>query len=102
MSNNALITWDLHQHAPEGSTCTHSMVSLWAKQPGLNSGSTLGQVLNLSMPPFSHLNSGNRGRLRGRVVKFALSATAAQGSDPGRGHGAARQATLRRHPTSHN
>ena len=24
------------------------------------------------------------------------------GSNPGRGHGAARQATLRRHPTSHN
>ena len=43
----------------------------------------------------------NRGRLRGRVVKFARSAAAAQGSDPGHGHGTARQATLRQHPTSH-
>ena len=33
------------------------------------------------------------GRLRGRVVKFARSAAAAQGSDPGCGHGTARQAT---------
>ena len=45
------------------------------------------------------------GRLRGRVVKFARSAVAAQGSDPGRGHGTARQATLRQrgcvpHPTT--
>ena len=30
------------------------------------------------------------------------SAAAAQGSDPGRGHGTAHQATLRRRPTSHN
>ena len=43
-----------------------------------------------------------RGRLRGRVVKFVRSAAVAQGSDPGRGHGTARQATLRRRPTSHN
>ena len=43
-----------------------------------------------------------RGRLHGRVVKFAHSAAAAQGSDPGHGHGTAHQATLRRHPTSHN
>ena len=43
-----------------------------------------------------------RGRLRGRVVKFACSTAAAQGSDPRRGHGTARQATLRRRPTSHN
>ena len=42
------------------------------------------------------------GWLRGRVVKFARSAVAAQGSDPGRGHGTARQAMLRRRPTSHN
>ena len=42
------------------------------------------------------------GRLRGRVVKFACSAAAAQGSDPGRGHGTAHQATLRQHPTPHN
>ena len=42
------------------------------------------------------------GRLRGRMVKFACSAAAAQGSDPGCGHGTSRQATLRRHPTSHN
>ena len=32
-----------------------------------------------------------RGRLRGRVVKFACSAAVAQGSDPGCGHGTARQ-----------
>ena len=42
------------------------------------------------------------GRLRGRVVKFTRSAAVAQGSDPGRGHGTARQAMLRWHPTSHN
>ena len=42
------------------------------------------------------------GRLRGRVVKFVCSAAAAQGSDPGHGHGTAHQATLRRRPTSHN
>ena len=29
------------------------------------------------------------GRLHGRVVKFALSAVVARGSDPGRGHGTA-------------
>ena len=43
-----------------------------------------------------------RAWLHGRVVKFARSAAAAQGSDPGHGHGTARQATLRRRPTSHN
>ena len=42
------------------------------------------------------------GWLRGQVVKFPRSAAAAQGSDPGRGQGTARQATLRRRPTSHN
>ena len=42
------------------------------------------------------------GWLRGRVVKFARSAAAAQGSDPGCGHGTARQAALRQRPTSHN
>ena len=42
---------------------------------------------------------------RGRVVKFMHSALAAQGftgSNPGRGHGTAHQATLRRRPTCHN
>ena len=43
-----------------------------------------------------------RGRLRGRVGKFEHSAAAAQGLDPGHGHGTAYQATLRRRPTSHN
>ena len=43
-----------------------------------------------------------RGRLSGQVVKFACSTVAAQGLDPGRGHGTACQATLRRRPTSHN
>ena len=42
----------------------------------------------------------DRGRLRGRVVKFAHSTAVAQGSDPGHGHGTARQAVLRRGPTS--
>ena len=42
------------------------------------------------------------GRLRGGGVKFVRSAAAAQGSDPGSGHGTAHQATLRRRPTSHN
>ena len=40
--------------------------------------------------------------LHGRVVKFVRSAVAAQGSDPGHGHGAARRATLRWRPISHN
>ena len=44
----------------------------------------------------------SRGWLRGQVVKFPRSAAAAQGLDPERGHGTARQATLRRRPTSHN
>ena len=46
-----------------------------------------------------------RGRPRGRVVKFLHSAVLAQGftdSDLGRGHGTARQATLRRRPTCQN
>ena len=47
-------------------------------------------------------NEKLRSRLHGGVVKFTHSAAAAQGSDPGRGHGTARQATLRRRPTSHN
>ena len=42
------------------------------------------------------------GQLRGRVVKFVRSAAAAQGSDPGREHGTAHQATLRQRPTSPN
>ena len=42
------------------------------------------------------------GRLRGQAVKFECSATAAQGSHPGRGHGTACQAMLRRCPTAHN
>ena len=48
------------------------------------------------------LKSTCRGWLRGRAVEFVRSAAAAQGSDPGRGHGTARRATLRRRPTSHN
>ena len=59
---------------------------------------------------FPHLNnqfkkSDSGGRPCGRVVKFANSTAAAQGftgSDPGRRHGTARQATLRQRPTSHN
>ena len=43
-----------------------------------------------------------RGRLRGRVVKFACSTVVAQGLDPGHGHGTTHQATLRWHPTSQN
>ena len=44
----------------------------------------------------------NGGRFHGQVVKFARSAVVAQGSHPGRGHGTARQAMVRRRPTSHN
>ena len=51
---------------------------------------------------FHFIKNPGTGQLRGRVVKFARSAVVAQGSDPGRGHGTARQATLRQHPTSHN
>ena len=51
---------------------------------------------------FFSIKDLNWGQLRGRVVKFARSATAVQGSDPGHGHGTARQATLKRRPTSHN
>ena len=50
----------------------------------------------------SQLRKQERGRLHGRVVKFTCCAVAAQGSDPGRRHGTARQATLRRGPTCHN
>ena len=45
------------------------------------------------------------GQPHGQVVKFLRSASVAQGfvgSDPGRGHGTARQVMLRRHPTCHN
>ena len=43
-----------------------------------------------------------RGWPRGQVVKFTCSAAVAQGSDPGSGHGTARQPMLRRRPTYHN
>ena len=46
-----------------------------------------------------------RGQLCDRVVKFVCSTSAAQGftsSDPGRVHGTAHQAMLRRRPTCHN
>ena len=45
------------------------------------------------------------GQTLGQVVKFARSASAAQGFaglDPGRGHDTAHQAMLRQHPTCHN
>ena len=51
------------------------------------------------------LKKSLRGRACGRVVKFACSASAAQGFaglDPGRGHGTAHQAMLRWRPTCHN
>ena len=58
---------------------------------------------NVRPPCCSKFNKPNlRGRLRGRVVGFTRSSAAAQGSDPGRRHGTAHQATLRRRPTSHN
>ena len=44
----------------------------------------------------------SRGQLHGQVVKFAHSAVAAQGSDPGCRHGTALQAMLRQRPTCHN
>ena len=46
-----------------------------------------------------------QGRPHGRVVELERLAVAAQGfagSDPGRGHGTAHQAMLRRRPTCHN
>ena len=43
-----------------------------------------------------------RGWLCGGVVKFARSAAAAQGSDPGCRHGTALQVMLRQCPTCHN
>ena len=46
-----------------------------------------------------------RGWPRGRVVEFVSSASVSQGfpgSDPGHGHGTARQAMLRWRPTQHN
>ena len=46
----------------------------------------------------------SRGWPHGQVVKFAHSASAAQGftgSNPGHRHGTAHQAMLRRHPTCH-
>ena len=45
------------------------------------------------------------GPTHGQVVQLVHSALAAQGfagSDPGRGHGTARQAMLRRRPTCHS
>ena len=45
------------------------------------------------------------GRPHGRVVKFAHSASPAQGFsglDPGHGHGTAHQPMVRRRPTCHN
>ena len=74
----------------------------------LESLSILGSSLSLNWynATWRRMNSIERnrrwGRLRGRVVKFARSDAAVQGSDPGRGHGTARQATLRWRPTSHN
>ena len=54
---------------------------------------------------FAMKNMSSRGWPRGHVVKFMRSTWAAQGfagSDPGHGHGTARQAMLRKHPTCHN
>jgi len=42
------------------------------------------------------------GQPHGHVVEFPCPASAAQGSDPGQGHGTAHQAMLRGHPTWHN
>ena len=50
-------------------------------------------------------NCASWGRPRGRAVQFTHSAAAAQGfagSNPGCGHGIARQAMLGRRPTCHN
>ena len=70
---------------------------------------------NLNLYCFSHLDKawlnslGSKTKILedadwfpGRVVKFAPSVSAAQGfagSNPGRGHGTARQAMLSQHPT---
>ena len=58
-----------------------------------------------SLPLRSSRKNAHRGQPRGRVVKFACSASLAQGFtglDPGHGHGTAHQAMLRRRPTCHN
>ena len=54
---------------------------------------------------YDNLKNKIGGQPHGQVVKFMGSALAAQsfaGSDPGRGHGTSRQATLKQHPTYHN
>ena len=54
---------------------------------------------------FKHIEQNYGGRPRGRVVKFAHSAWAAQSFtslDPGRGQGTAHQAMLRRCPSQHD
>ena len=71
------------------------LLILISSEPYVRPGHRMGtQQISIEM--------NNWGWLRGRVVKFMHSAAAAQGSDPGHGHGTARQATLRRRPTCHN
>ena len=59
-----------------------------------------------SHSPLAHIRNVAAGSgLCGLVVKFAYSASAAQGfagSNPAHGHGTAHQAMLRQRPTSHN
>ena len=64
-----------------------------------------GQKDKLIMRRMCHVKMAGWGRTCGQVVKFVRSALVAQGftgSDPGRRHGTAHQAMLRRHPTCHN
>ena len=66
------------------------------------------RILNSSNPhpnPTLVLKITLGGQPHGPVVKFMSSAVVAQGftgSNPGCGHGTARQAALRRRPTCHN
>ena len=58
---------------------------------------------NLNRPITSkEIETVIRGRPHGQLVKFARSAAAAQGLDPGQGRGTAHQVTLRWRPTCHN
>ena len=61
-----------------------------------------GKLASFAILESKYKKSDNGGWPHGRVVKFLRSTAVAQcfvGSNPGRGHGTAHQATLRRCPT---
>ena len=97
---------------PHGSTQPHLLTqsgSAWLQLPFLESIPCISFDNGSPFPSNLYLIIFNealmRGQSRGRVVGFACSASVAQGftdSDPGHGHGTARWAVLRWHPTCHN